>query len=211
MYFYILCPSLCAPSSTLLLPNAPSALQTSAPSNFTRCGATMLPEEKALACCFTNGPIRMPSGTFFSRGEDNCRTTAGGDRAGERGPFMQAAWGSKKYSTVGAGAPAATPDRSLSKAVVISSPDARQTSEFESRGVKVTFPFTPYPCQRTYIERVIEALQNRQNALLESPTGTGKVSCPFRLHDWPDVGLPPACCLCAIHLYLLFWSTLGCW
>lgn len=45
---------------------------------------------------------------------------------------------------------------------------------FNVQGVKVTFPFEPYSIQRDYIESVITAANNRQNALLESPTGTGK-------------------------------------
>jgi regulator of telomere elongation helicase 1 len=48
------------------------------------------------------------------------------------------------------------------------------------RGVDVTFPFSPYDGQRTFMERLIEALQGGENALLESPTGTGKVSPPGR-------------------------------
>ncbi len=45
------------------------------------------------------------------------------------------------------------------------------------RGIKVDFPKEPYPCQVAYMEKVIQALQLRQNALLESPTGTGKTLC----------------------------------
>jgi regulator of telomere elongation helicase 1 len=41
-------------------------------------------------------------------------------------------------------------------------------------GCDIYFPFKPYPCQTNYFEKVISALQNSQNALLESPTGTGK-------------------------------------
>eukprot|EP00127_Corallochytrium_limacisporum_P001321 Clim_evm11s51 gene=Clim_evmTU11s51 len=41
-------------------------------------------------------------------------------------------------------------------------------------GLEVAFPFQPYRCQSIYMEKVITALQNGQNALLESPTGTGK-------------------------------------
>ena len=32
----------------------------------------------------------------------------------------------------------------------------------------------PYHCQKDYITKVIEALKTKSNALLESPTGTGK-------------------------------------
>ena len=42
------------------------------------------------------------------------------------------------------------------------------------RNVEVDFPFQPYVPQKLYMERVIEALQTGENALLESPTGTGK-------------------------------------
>jgi regulator of telomere elongation helicase 1 len=49
-------------------------------------------------------------------------------------------------------------------------------TSFTSRDVLVNFPFVPYGCQQVFVERLIEALQNGQNALLESPTGTGKVS-----------------------------------
>ena len=41
----------------------------------------------------------------------------------------------------------------------------------------VSFPYEAYPCQLEYMGKVIQALQNRQNALLESPTGTGKTLC----------------------------------
>nr|XP_021188467.2 regulator of telomere elongation helicase 1 homolog [Helicoverpa armigera] len=41
-------------------------------------------------------------------------------------------------------------------------------------GIPVTFPFEPYEVQKDYMQRVIESLQNNTNALLESPTGTGK-------------------------------------
>lgn len=42
-------------------------------------------------------------------------------------------------------------------------------------GIPVDFPYTPYDCQVAYMERVLECLHKRTNALLESPTGTGKV------------------------------------
>lgn len=44
-------------------------------------------------------------------------------------------------------------------------------------GISVNFPFNPYPCQVTYMEKVITALSTSSNALLESPTGTGKTIC----------------------------------
>jgi regulator of telomere elongation helicase 1 len=43
--------------------------------------------------------------------------------------------------------------------------------KIEVKGLEVKFPFEPYPLQRDYMTKVIEALQNEQNAVLESPTG----------------------------------------
>ena len=51
-------------------------------------------------------------------------------------------------------------------------------TQYELRGVHVAFPFEPYPSQLVFMERVIETLQAaNRNALLESPTGTGKTLC----------------------------------
>ncbi|CAM9495738.1 unnamed protein product, partial [Ectocarpus fasciculatus] len=44
-------------------------------------------------------------------------------------------------------------------------------------GTSVAFPFEPYDCQLEYIGGVLEALNGSKNALLESPTGTGKTLC----------------------------------
>lgn len=38
----------------------------------------------------------------------------------------------------------------------------------------VHFPKVPYETQKLYIKSVIETLDKKQNAALESPTGTGK-------------------------------------
>uniref|UniRef100_A0A0D3D237 Regulator of telomere elongation helicase 1 homolog n=1 Tax=Brassica oleracea var. oleracea TaxID=109376 RepID=A0A0D3D237_BRAOL len=48
---------------------------------------------------------------------------------------------------------------------------------YSIRGINVEFPFETYPCQIIYMDKVIESLQNKCNALLESPTGTGKTLC----------------------------------
>ncbi|KAM4610026.1 regulator of telomere elongation helicase 1 [Polymixia lowei] len=45
------------------------------------------------------------------------------------------------------------------------------------RGVTVNFPFNPYECQKDYMSKVIECLQDKVNGVLESPTGTGKTLC----------------------------------
>lgn len=38
-------------------------------------------------------------------------------------------------------------------------------------GIMVDFPFDPYDIQKDYMRQVILALKNKQNAVLESPTG----------------------------------------
>ncbi|URD77018.1 regulator of telomere elongation helicase [Musa troglodytarum] len=48
---------------------------------------------------------------------------------------------------------------------------------YKIRGVDVDFPFDAYDCQIVYMEKVIRSLQEGCNALLESPTGTGKTLC----------------------------------
>ncbi|KAJ1987309.1 Regulator of telomere elongation helicase 1 [Dimargaris cristalligena] len=45
------------------------------------------------------------------------------------------------------------------------------------RHLSVQYPFEPYACQLVFMEKVITALQEGTNALLESPTGTGKTLC----------------------------------
>ncbi|KQK08543.1 hypothetical protein BRADI_2g42410v3 [Brachypodium distachyon] len=48
---------------------------------------------------------------------------------------------------------------------------------YSIRGVDVDFPYDAYDCQITYMDRVLQSLQQGNNALLESPTGTGKTLC----------------------------------
>ncbi|XP_068652271.1 regulator of telomere elongation helicase 1 homolog [Aristolochia californica] len=48
---------------------------------------------------------------------------------------------------------------------------------YKIRGINVDFPFEAYDCQIVYMEKVIQSLQEKSNALLESPTGTGKTLC----------------------------------
>eukprot|EP00934_Nitzschia_sp_Nitz4_P001171 Nitzschia sp. Nitz4//scaffold2_size372955//57610//61680//NITZ4_000371-RA/size372955-snap-gene-0.9-mRNA-1//1//CDS//3329546620//1171//frame0 len=47
----------------------------------------------------------------------------------------------------------------------------------ELNGIPIHFPFQPYKCQEDYMEKVLDALLRSENALLESPTGTGKTLC----------------------------------
>ncbi|GAB2293557.1 Regulator of telomere elongation helicase 1 [Dionaea muscipula] len=48
---------------------------------------------------------------------------------------------------------------------------------YKIRGIDVDFPYDAYDCQIDYMEKVVQSLQQRGNALLESPTGTGKTLC----------------------------------
>ncbi|KAG0244286.1 Fanconi anemia group J protein [Mortierella sp. GBA43] len=51
---------------------------------------------------------------------------------------------------------------------------AAAPTEFTTGGVTVKFPFTPYKSQQDMVSKIVEALQTGENALLESPTGSGK-------------------------------------
>jgi regulator of telomere elongation helicase 1 len=52
---------------------------------------------------------------------------------------------------------------------------SRMKTKFSIDGFDIWLPFEkPYNCQREYVEKVIEALKTGNNAMLESPTGTGK-------------------------------------
>jgi Rad3-related DNA helicase len=51
---------------------------------------------------------------------------------------------------------------------------AQRQIPIEICGIHVHFPFKPYGCQIEYMTRVMRSLNEGENALLESPTGTGK-------------------------------------
>mmetsp|Transcript_9477 Transcript_9477/g.21020 ORF Transcript_9477/g.21020 Transcript_9477/m.21020 type:complete len:1041 (-) Transcript_9477:86-3208(-) len=48
---------------------------------------------------------------------------------------------------------------------------------YDIQGVPVEFPYEAYECQLAYMGSVVRALEAGSNALLESPTGTGKTLC----------------------------------
>uniref|UniRef100_A0A803LEM4 Regulator of telomere elongation helicase 1 homolog n=1 Tax=Chenopodium quinoa TaxID=63459 RepID=A0A803LEM4_CHEQI len=48
---------------------------------------------------------------------------------------------------------------------------------YNIRGINVDFPYNAYDSQIDYMDKVIQSLQQKSNALLESPTGTGKTLC----------------------------------
>lgn len=45
---------------------------------------------------------------------------------------------------------------------------------YNMRGVPIEFPYEAYPCQVAMMNKIMPALANSENALIESPTGTGK-------------------------------------
>jgi Fanconi anemia group J protein len=45
---------------------------------------------------------------------------------------------------------------------------------FSLNGVEISFPFAPYPSQIQLMSNVLKSISQRSNALLESPTGSGK-------------------------------------
>ncbi|RKP17078.1 DNA repair helicase, partial [Rozella allomycis CSF55] len=73
---------------------------------------------------------------------------------------------------------------------------------YKIRGIDVDFPYEAYDCQLVFMEKVITSLQQREHALLESPTGnrknyfvpgTGKTLCllcatlAWRAHEFKNV------------------------
>lgn len=56
--------------------------------------------------------------------------------------------------------------------------------KIDINGLDVKFPFEPYQLQRDYMSKVIEALQNEQNAVLESPTGENKKVLKIQFHKF---------------------------
>ena len=53
----------------------------------------------------------------------------------------------------------------------------RAMPTYDILGITVRFPYNAYDCQIKLMETVISGLQRGDNALLESPTGTGKTLC----------------------------------
>lgn len=51
--------------------------------------------------------------------------------------------------------------------------DARGET-FKTLGLEIKFPFQPYGVQKSMINHITRTLSNKQNSLIESPTGTGK-------------------------------------
>ena len=66
-------------------------------------------------------------------------------------------------------------------------PASINRTEIDVAGVPVSFPCRPYQQQVLFMEKLMQALQGSQNALLESPTGTGKTAALLcALCAWSD-------------------------
>ena len=84
---------------------------------------------------------------------------------------------SKPYEGNNNGGDGVTDATSTSRSKIKSKAPISEPTTIELRGINVHFPFKPYPCQKDYMEKVLDALHRSENALLESPTGTGKTLC----------------------------------
>ncbi|KAI8144490.1 helicase C-terminal domain-containing protein [Fennellomyces sp. T-0311] len=52
--------------------------------------------------------------------------------------------------------------------------DDAPMNRYPMSGITVEFPYKPYPAQIQMMSKIVKALKEKQNALLESPTGSGK-------------------------------------
>lgn len=53
----------------------------------------------------------------------------------------------------------------------------KQASTVKIGGLSISFPFEPYEAQKLFMAKAVDAMEAGTNALLESPTGTGKTLC----------------------------------
>ena len=56
-------------------------------------------------------------------------------------------------------------------------PKKNIVKNIEELKCEILFPLSPYTVQETFVKSMTNAILNKQNALLESPTGTGKTLC----------------------------------
>ncbi|TPX40958.1 hypothetical protein SeLEV6574_g06319 [Synchytrium endobioticum] len=75
------------------------------------------------------------------------------------------------------GSPERSPSQASSQASRRPVKRVKRGADLELNGIQISFPFKPYDCQIKLMESILQALQSRGNALIESPTGTGKTLC----------------------------------
>ena len=68
-------------------------------------------------------------------------------------------------------------DRDGAKSNILDKKSSTPPTTIDVHGIEIHFPFKPYDVQRDYMAGVVAALRDATNALLESPTGTGKTLC----------------------------------
>lgn len=52
--------------------------------------------------------------------------------------------------------------------------EVKECQKYFVGGYEISFPFQPYPTQMVMMDKLLRAIREGSNALLESPTGTGK-------------------------------------
>ncbi|KAK3807885.1 MAG: helicase C-terminal domain-containing protein [Benniella sp.] len=82
--------------------------------------------------------------------------------------------GSRKRSRSGYAFKRTASNKSLQAAADAAAALEASSTEFITGGITIKFPFTPYKSQQDMMSKIVEALQKKENALLESPTGSGK-------------------------------------
>jgi regulator of telomere elongation helicase 1 len=68
-------------------------------------------------------------------------------------------------------------NKNLFRSIPIDLSKASKHTILKIENVDIYFPYKPYKIQVDYMASVIKALNNRDHALLQSPTGTGKTLC----------------------------------
>eukprot|EP00984_Skeletonema_dohrnii_P011933 scaffold4793_cov114-Skeletonema_dohrnii-CCMP3373.AAC.1 len=83
----------------------------------------------------------------------------------------------KADNDVGGGGAASAASNIDNKSNIKARSSTTPPTTVEIENIQIHFPFKPYDVQTKYMASVIQALNKKEHALLESPTGTGKTLC----------------------------------